>query len=56
MIDMKKIEVVAKEILLYMIDLERYGWPPSCTGIVYQPEQPCAIKQQLPNKSLKSMD
>ena len=43
---MKKIESIAKEILLYMIDLERYGWPPSCTGIVYQPERPYAIKQQ----------
>lgn len=53
---MKKIESIAKEILLYMIDLERYGWPPSCTGIVYQPERPYAIKQQTDNKSLKSTD
>lgn len=52
----KKIESIAKEILLYMIDLERYGWPPSCTGIVYQPERPYAIKQQTDNKSLKSTD
>lgn len=53
---MKKIESIAKEILSYMIDLERYGWPPSCTGIVYQPERPYAIKQQTDNKSLKSTD
>lgn len=36
---MMSIDLIAKNLLEYMIDLERFGWPPTCTSILYQPER-----------------
>ena len=30
---MMSIDLIAKNILEYMIDLERFGWPPTCADI-----------------------
>lgn len=37
---MKLLNNIGKEILNRAIVLERFGWPPSCLGGVYQPERP----------------
>ena len=37
---MKLLNNIGKEILNRAIVLERFGWPPSCMGGVYQPERP----------------
>ena len=35
---MKLLNNIGKEILNRAIVLERFGWPPSCMGGVYQPD------------------
>ena len=37
---MKKIEQVSKKIVTQMTLDSRFGWPPECTGLIYQPERP----------------
>lgn len=37
---MKKIEQVGKKIVTQMTLDSRFGWPPECTGFLYQPERP----------------
>lgn len=46
---MKKIEKAAAKIINKVIDIETYGWPPTCIGAMYQPARP-SIK---PEKNLK---
>ena len=53
---MMSIDLIAKNILEYMIDLERFGWPPTCTGILYQPERPLKLSDmQESEKTEQSM-
>lgn len=53
---MMSIDLIAKNILEYMIDLERFGWPPTCTSILYQPERPLKLyDMQESEKTEKSM-
>lgn len=37
---MKKLEKMFKKAVVSMIDIEIYGWPPVCIGMLYQPERP----------------
>lgn len=37
---MKKIEQVGKKIVTQMTLDSRFGWPPECLGLFYQPERP----------------
>ena len=37
---MKIIDKVGKAIITQWVDGSEYGWPPDCTGFVYQPERP----------------
>ena len=37
---MQKLERVVKKAVTSMIDIEIYGWPPVCIGMIYQPERP----------------
>lgn len=53
---MMSIDLIAKIILEYMIDLERFGWPPTCTSILYQPERPLKLyDMQESEKTEQSM-
>lgn len=50
------IDLIAKNILEYMIDLERFGWPPTYTSILYQPERPLKLyDMQESEKTEQSM-
>lgn len=59
---MKLLNNIGKEILNRAIVLERFGWPPSCMGGVYQPSVPFVtipsrIMKLLPkNPTSKIMD
>ena len=37
---MKKLDQFGKKIVVNMTNVGRYGWPPDCTGFIYQPERP----------------
>ena len=37
---MNCLERAGKKILSHIIIIEQFGWPPSCTGGIYQPERP----------------
>ena len=37
---MKLIEKVAQKVMRDIVVKEKYGWPPACIGILYQPERP----------------
>lgn len=37
---MKKLEEMASKAVATLVDLEIYGWPPVCIGMIYQPERP----------------
>lgn len=37
---MKKSEKIASNLIKQFTISERYGWPPSCYGSLYQPERP----------------
>lgn len=39
---MKKIEKAIAKTINTVINLETFGWPPVCAGIMYQPERPKA--------------
>lgn len=47
------IDLIAKNILEYMIDLERFGWPPTCTSILYQPERPLELYDKTDLQNIK---
>ena len=47
---MKLLNNIGKEILNRAIVLERFGWPPSCMGGVYQPEPDHETPPKEPNK------
>ena len=40
---MMSIDLIAKNILEYMIDLERFGWPPTCTKYSLSAERPLEL-------------
>lgn len=46
---MKNIEKAVKRITSEIIDIERFGWPPDCVGLLYQPERP-TLKANLVNE------
>ena len=50
---MMSIDLIAKNILEYMIDLERFGWPPTCTSILYQPERPIELYDKTDLQNIK---
>lgn len=37
---MNHLENAGKKLLSEFIIRERFGWPPTCAGIIYQPERP----------------
>lgn len=37
---MNHLKNAGKKLLSQFIIEERFGWPPSCAGIIYQPERP----------------
>ncbi len=37
---MKTTEKICKKIVNQLTGEGRYGWPPSCTGFLYQPQRP----------------
>ena len=37
---MNYLESIGKKILSDIIIIEQFGWPPVCTGSMYQPERP----------------
>lgn len=37
---MKKLDQFGKKIVVNMTNGGRFGWPPDCTGFIYQPERP----------------
>ena len=37
---MKVIDKVGKAIITQWVDGSEFGWPPDCTGFLYQPERP----------------
>lgn len=37
---MKTLEALGAQIIARITIDSRYGWPPECTGILYQPERP----------------
>ena len=39
---MKIIDKFGRAIITQWIDDSEYGWPPDCTGFLYQPERPDA--------------
>lgn len=39
---MKKLEIIIAKAVNSMINIEAYGWPPVCIGMIYQPERPVA--------------
>ena len=39
-INVKMIDKVGKAIITQWIDDSEFGWPPDCTGFLYQPERP----------------
>lgn len=48
---MKKLERMVKKAVTSMIDIEIYGWPPVCIGMIYQPERPQKKPEQLVKKN-----
>lgn len=42
---MKKLEKLCSSVLRKMIAAEAETWPPSCIGILYQPERPVCEKE-----------
>lgn len=47
---MKKLERMVKKAVASIIDIEIYGWPPVCIGMIYQPERP----QMKPSKAVSA--
>jgi len=43
---MKKTDKLAAKILNDIMYPEDYGWPPTCSGVFYQPERPMTTKLQ----------
>ena len=43
---MKKLERMVKKAVTSMIDIEIYGWPPVCIGMIYQPERPQRVAKK----------
>lgn len=39
---MNNIEKIVKRITTDIANIERFGWPPECYGMLYQPERPTA--------------
>ena len=50
---MKRLEKLVKKTVTSMIDIEIYGWPPVCIGMIYQPERPKKRPEQRV-RSIKS--
>ena len=47
---MKKAEKLCEKIVNQLTVDGRYGWPPDCTGFLYQPERPVASAVPENNK------
>lgn len=43
---MKNKDSIGKKVVSQMIEEVMYGWPPSCNGILYQPERPVMCQDQ----------
>lgn len=46
---MKKRENVCKKVMKWAVAEEKKKWPPTCMGILYQPERPQAEQKSLGN-------
>jgi hypothetical protein len=54
---MKKLERLGAKVISQLIGDSQYGWPPSCTGLLYQPERPTQVadtKQVPDNREVKN--
>lgn len=55
---MKVFEEIGRQYITSAVKKSKYGWPPLCTGIIFQPERPvtdtCTKCQEL--KSFSSVD
>lgn len=54
---MKTLKSIAKNTIIDYIDPMEpisYGWPPSCTALLYQPERPAAVKR-VPTEETPSL-
>lgn len=40
---MKTLEIFAKKVIQKMTNKEKLAWPPSCVGLLYQPERPIIV-------------
>ena len=54
---MKKMSDPLEYLLGELADIERFGWPPECSGALYQPERPFekgnANNPSIPNQHAK---
>ena len=44
---------ICKKILNNMIFQERFGWPPDCVGVIFQPQRP--INKSVENTNRKKI-
>ena len=47
---MNKLEKAAKNFVQEITDIETFGWPPVCYGIIHQPERPMAKRGKETNE------
>lgn len=53
---MKSLEKVGAKLVSDMTTKREFGWPPTCTGLIYQPERPVTARQMTETSEPKHAD